>query len=207
MRSVIIAAVVVAATAAPARAGDDVDIDGKWPFRGRTVGVYVGGHGSRSGGMSLGGIGPTVDLAVGDGAFQYFAELGLLAAQARIGDGEDARSIRGYEGRAGIGVRWLARSFVMERDGAIEMLLEAFTGLEQFWWKEGGRLTRPDLGGGWAWQVRMRRSKFMFRTSARVYFAPLDPDHAAPICRGSCMEAPATSRWSSGIMANMGVSW
>ena len=207
LRAVFALVATLAVTGAPAHAsGDDPkEVDGIWAWKKRTVGVFFGGGGGGFGKLSVGGFGPTLDLAVGDGRFQYFAEASLWWVSA--GAGED-KNVTGLEARAGGGVRWLARSFVMERDGAIELVLEAFAGVEQFWWNRGGRLTRPDLGAGWAWQVRMRKSQFMFRSTARVFFAPTDPDLSTQICRGECpMATPSASTWSSGLMASMGVAW
>jgi hypothetical protein len=207
VRTVIaVCLVAVTVAAAPARAETDPPktVDGMWVWPRRSIGVFLGGGGSRLAGHSVGGLGPTVDLAVGDGRFQYFGELSLWFASVGAGTGQ---SVSGVEARAGVGVRWLARSFVMERDGAIEMILEAVSGVEQFWWKQGGRLTRPDFGAGWGWQVRLRKHKFAFRTSARVFFAPSDPDDATAICRGECMQKPSAESWSSGLMVNMGAAW
>jgi hypothetical protein len=196
----------LAVTGAPAHASNDPKlVDGIWAWRKRSIGVSFGGGASRLAGRSVGGFGPTVDLAIGDGRFQYFLEASLWWASV---SGDNAKNVTGLEGRGGVGVRWLAKSFVMEGDGAIELVLEAFAGVEEFVWNRGGRLTRPDLGAGWAWQVRFRQKQFLFRSFARVYFAPSDPDLATEICRGPCtMTTPSASTWSSGLMAGMGVAW
>jgi hypothetical protein len=164
-------------------------------------------HGTRIGGMTEGGFGPGLEFALGRGRVQYVAEASLATAgfESWHADASDQR-IDGWQGRAGIDVRWLARSFELDSSGAVEMYMEATTGLERYWWHGGGRLTRPDFGAGAGLDVRaFKRPHLTVRFDFRVMFTPSDTDSALVACRGTC---PATMGMSTaGLLGGMGVSW
>jgi hypothetical protein len=204
VRHVIVSAIALAALAADARADDG---DGIVGFRRWTVGVAILGHASHVNGAGGGGWGPGVELALGARRVQYFLEGGAL-----FEDGNDASSPvmqASRELRGGVGVRWLARQFPLDRAGAIEMHLEAIAGVERYRWDSGAIVTRPDIAFGWAWQVRLFRHRFAFHETARVVFSPsdtLDP-RAATSCRGcAAATTSASSVPSAALLAVFGVS-
>jgi hypothetical protein len=83
------------------------------------------------------------------------------------------------------------------------MTLEAVSGLEQFWWLQGGRLTRPDIGAGVAWQVRLyRRPKIAVRFGLRAMFAP-----EARSLMATCEACGRHSAGTPGFMGSFGVAW
>jgi hypothetical protein len=151
-------------------------------------------HAGNLDGVRASSVGGDLEVALSDHRWQYFAELG--GGRAHLGD-----DIGGLSGRAGIGVRWIARSARLEREGAIEMTLEAFTGVERYWWDTGAQRTRPDLGAGVGWQLRWFHH-ITLRSTARVVFAPSDRDLA--VCRGECPARMSTT--NAGLMAVIGVS-
>jgi hypothetical protein len=167
------------------------------PHRQKTLSIL--GRAGVLAGQNEGGVGPNLELALGSGRWQYFVEGALLVETF----GPEAWHFAGYQGRGGVGVRWLARSFEELGDGT-ELALEAFAAVEHFWWSDGDRLTRPDFGAGFSWQIRELDGRHALRVSTRVYFAP-DRDSKMAICRGVC-DAPSGSI-SSGIIATMGVAW
>jgi hypothetical protein len=195
---------VIGATA-PARA--DVEDRDPIPPPARAVTAGIMGHGGRYLGQSEGGFGPFLELAAGSGRWQGFAELGAMRIKAGE-DGEPGR--KGMFVRGGAGVRWLARSFMFDEKGSIDMHLEAFAGLGQLRWDRAEHVMRPDLGVGVGYDVRMFQPwKIAFRLSARAYFAPHDHSAApATACHGTtvCSMDPASSS-SSGLMALFGLSW
>lgn len=188
---------------APARAAS-AEVEEPPPVPRRAIAVGVTGLGATVGGLSLGGGGPTFEIALGAGRWQYFGEAALM--WVAVGPGPDR--LGGVLGRAGVGVRWLARSLAIDASGGIEMNLEASSGLQHYQWVQGGRLTRPDLGAGVSWQVRMyRRPGLTIRFSLRALFTPTDDGAAiAAACRGTCAKASSPAR-TPGFMGGLGVAW
>lgn len=174
--------------------------DGIAPLPRTTFAFGFAGQGIPVGGLGQGGGGPSFELALGEGRWQYFVEAALMW----VGVGSPGPNVDGILARGGVGVRWLVRSFEVDSSGGIEMNLEAATGLEQFWWLQGGRLTRPDLGAGVGWQVRLyRRPKLAVRFGVRAMFAPADSSLMAA-CRGTCANRSAST---PGLLGSFGVAW
>lgn len=149
-----------------------------------------------------------LELALGSGRWQYFLEGALSHTDAgSTMAGAPEYDAHGWTGRGGAGVRWLARQFVPDPDGAVELYLEAFTGIERYWWQDGGELTRPDLGAGIGMQVRAWSFHGLtMRLGMRVVFTPTDRDTALVSCRGSgCPVGTSTS--VAGLVAHLGVAW
>lgn len=196
-------AILVAAHAAVADAELPERDDGSIPAVPRfSVAVSLVGHASRLAGVEEGGMGGLLEAAIGHRRWQAFAEAGV----ARVGIGTGEQRIDGTELSTDLGVRWIARSAPLDKSTGIEMLLEAFAGVQQFRWAEGGRLTRPDVGLGVGWQVRhFTRPAVTARMGVRGVFAPTDRQAAAAICRGGCM-APASSS-SAELVVLIGVAW
>jgi hypothetical protein len=190
---------VIAVTGLARAEGEDRD---PIPMQGRTVALGIMGHGGRYLGHDEGGFGPYLEVAATSRRWSYFAELGAT----KLASKDTERT--GLFPRGGIGVRWLARSFLFDGHGGIDMNLEAFAGLGQLRWDHGEHVLRPDLGVGVGYQIRLLKPwKLALRVSARAYFAPNDHS-AAPmaVCRGTCStEVPRSS--SSGLMALFGFVW
>jgi hypothetical protein len=169
---------------------------------GHALGLAFAGHASHIGATNEGGMGANLEGALGLDRTQYFAEVMLASATL-----DGMPDVNGYFGRAGVGARWLARQFQPERGGGIEMFLEAVTGVERYWWRDGGTLTRPDLGLGVgvqlrAWQVHGAT----LRIGSRVMFAPTDRESSLVACRGTgCPAGTATS--VAGFVTTVGVAW
>jgi hypothetical protein len=199
------ALVVVAAVAGRARADDDSDVV---PFRRWSVGASFYGHAGHLDGKSASAFGPAIELARGSGRVQYFAE--GSAAFASLGGADTIAMnpphgwVDGYELRGGLGLRWLARQFPLGDRAALEMHLEVVAGVESFRWFATRDVTRPDIGFGWAWNVRLFR-RFSFHETARVVFSPSDRvDAIAPVaCRGC---TPTSSVPSAALMVMLGVA-
>jgi hypothetical protein len=146
-----------------------------------SVTLALGGHSSRLAGMSEGGFDTSLEYALGHQRWQVFAE-GTVSSTTL---GPHAMDLGGMRLRAGLGARWIVRSFELEDLAAIEMTLEAFSGIQQFRWSGGGVLARGDLGFGPGMQVRVFRRGAIVRFATRVSFADSKP----------------------GFSASMGVSW
>lgn len=165
----------------------------------RMVALSVVGQGIPVDGLGQGGGGPNFEVALGEGRWQYFVEAGLMWVGVRSA-GQD---VDGVLARGGFGVRWIARSFELDSSGGVELLLEAVSGLEQFWWLQGGRLTRPDIGAGVAWQVRLyRRPRLAIRIGVRAMVAP-----QARSLISTCDTCTRHTAGTPGIMASFGVAW
>jgi hypothetical protein len=168
-----------------------------------TLAVGIMGHGGRYLGHDEGGFGPYLEVAATIRRWSYFVELGA----AKLASKDTERT--GVFTRGGVGVRWLARSFLFDEHGGIDMNLEAFTGLGQLRWEHGENVLRPDLGLGVSYQVRLLKPvKLALRVSARAYFAPNDHS-AAPmaVCRGATCSSETPQSSSSGLMALFGFVW
>jgi hypothetical protein len=206
VRHVALALALVVAAAAPAR-GDD-DGPEYVPAAKRSIGFGIVGHASRIGGVSEGGGGPSLELAVGVGRWQPFAEAAVSSAGFESWTMPAAESrIDGWMARGGLGVRWIATQFMLEPGAAFEMYLETFGGFERFWWNAGGRLTRPDVGVGVGTQVRVWKPfHTTIRLDARIVFTPGDRNGLWVSCRGSCPPS-SQSTSSTGLMAGLGWAW
>lgn len=203
MRTASLCLLIVTAATSAARA--DVEDRDPIPPQTRSVAVGIMGHAGRYLGQTEGGWGPYLQLAAGSGRWQYFAEL----AANRLTSGKDEAERLGMFVRGGAGVRWLARSFMFDRRGSIDMNLEAFAGLGQLAFEHGEKVMRPDLGVGVGYQVRKLTSwKLSFNVTARAYFAPHDHSAAPMIaCRGTTCSTDTAPSSSSGLMALFGCAW
>lgn len=173
---------------------------------GHAVSLGAVAHASRLGAASESGMGGDLEGALGSDRTQYFGELALAHATIDAMTGTSAGA-SGYLGRAGFGVRWLARQFQPERGGGIELFVEAVTGVERYWWVDGGRLTRPDLGVGIGMQMRAWKFHGLtLRLGSRVMFAPTDRESSLVICRGTgCPMGASTS--VAGFTTGMVIAW
>lgn len=196
-------ALALAASARFARADGGDDITG---FRRWTIGVGAVGHAAHVDGVSAGGWGPGVEIALGAGRVQYFLEGAELFEDAKDPSSPATLSPT-RELRGGAGVRWLARQFGLGRTGGIEMHLEVVAGFERYRWDGGATVTRPDIGFGWAWQVRLFRHRFAIHETARVVFSSSDTLVPATTCRGcAAATTSASSVPSAALLAVFGVS-
>jgi hypothetical protein len=201
--------VLVLALVGTAHADDDDSDPIYTPVASHSFGVELGGHATRIGGVSETGWGMSVEAALGVNRWQPFAE----AMFASVGVGSwnmpaSETTLDGWMGRGGLGVRWIARQFEPDPDGAIELYLQALAGIEKFWWHDGGRLTRPDFGVGMGTQVRAYHMHgFTFRIDARIMFTPSDRDGLWVTCRGSTCPPSGQNTSSTGFMTGIGVAF
>lgn len=201
MRRIALALLLVASAA---HAEDD-------PFHAapaRAIGLAFVAHVTHIGGQVESGTGADLELALGSGRWQYFAEGSLSHVDAgSTMAGAPEYDAHGWMGRGGVGVRWLARQFVFDPGGAAELYLEAVTGVEQYRWEDGGELTRPDLGAGIGMQMRAWALRgATLRLGARVVFTPTDRTASLVACRGSgCPIGTSTS--VAGLVVGLGVAW
>lgn len=178
------------------------------PAPSRSFAIGLGGYGNYVNGVSETGYGPSLELAIGVGRWQPFLEGSIATASVGSWTMSALDShIDGWMGRAGAGVRWLARQFRPDPDGTIELYLDAFAGVERFWWHDGTRITRPDVGVGFGTQVRMLEfHNLTTRIDVRLVFTPTDRDSALISCRGTC--TPMTTNDSSvGFMGGIQLGW
>lgn len=161
--------------------------------------IYFTGHGGAIGGVAEGGMGPTVELALGAGRAQYFLE----GSVAWVALGTE-QVVTGVMARGGLGARWIARSFELGDSGALEMTIGGLAGASKIWWDQGGELVRPEFGFGVGIQMRkFHRPRTTFRFDLRVFFAPTDD---VPIAAARCASACASSSpiTNGGLMVSMG---
>ncbi len=118
--------------------------------------------------------------------------------------------IEGDQGPAvavGSGVRWLARSFVVDSSAAMQLFLDGGAEVDHALVANG--VTIPQLWLGWGIQVRRlnRDRQLMIRFIARVHVGRIwDRDRTVEaICRG-CATQPS---WGidDGVTGGMAVSW
>ena len=178
------------------------DDDGAFvPKPKRSIAIAFGGHGTRIGGHSEVGLGPSLELALGSGRWQYFAEGSLHSATVRPSTSE---SITGRMVSGGAGLRWLARQFRPGEGGGIELFLLSRLGYERFYLRDGSRLGRPEIALGFGLQGRMyKRPRIAFRLDMRVLLTPNDRDEELAVCRGRCMTESASTGFSTGV----GFAW
>ncbi len=192
-----------AATAGVARADDEYeDEDGAFvPLPKRSVAIAFGGHGTRIGGLSESGLGPSLELALGSERWQYFAEGALHTSSVQTAS---AVAVSGRMLSAGAGLRWLARQFRPDRDGGIELFLVSRAGYQRFYLTDGTRVGRPELAVGFGIQGRVyKRPRIAFRLDMRVLLTPSDRDTEVVVCRGRCMDESASTGFSTGV----GFAW
>ncbi len=163
------------------------------------VGASMVVHASTYGGLDEGGAGVMLEASRRRGRLEYFGDLGVSVISGKrgtigLGTGTDT-SLLG-------GVRVIARSFVAD-EVAFELAIDLFGGLQQLWWSDED-VTRPLLGAGLGWQVRLNE-KTTIRVMTRLYAAPTVSDRDEPICRGACPEQPREA--ALGFMGMFGVSW
>jgi len=194
---------VVAALTAPALADDDTDDDGFKPLPRRSVGFGFQGHGTRIGGRSEGGFGPTLEVALGRDRWQYFAEASIAstgmndwttpAVETRV----NGRLVRG-----GVGLRWIARQFAPDESGGVELFLLSALGAQRFYFEDGGRLSRPEIALGFGIQGRVFSGpRIAFRFDVRAVFTPNSRESALVACRGDCvMETGSSTGFLTGIV-------
>ncbi len=198
MHRIVLGLVLLAGTAR----ADDVFVAAP----GRAVSLGFVAHASHLGATGEGDTGADLEAALGDGRTQYFGEVSLASATIEQMQGPSSGET-GHAGRAGVGVRWLARQFQPVRGGGVEMFLEAVTGIERYWWSDGGRLTRPDLGVGIGLQMRAWEFHGLtMRLGSRIVFAPTDRESSFVICRGTgCPTGASTS--IAGFTTGVVVAW
>lgn len=203
MRRVALALTTLAALAGVVRADEDPD---HVPFKRLSAAIGVQGHGTRIGGRSEGGFGPTLELALGRGRWQYLAE-GAIATSS-MSDWTTPATEMDIDGsllRGGIGARWLARQFMPDDSGGIELVLHSLLGVQRFYFDDGSRLLRPELAVGAGVQGRVyRRPRLAFRIEARVLFTPNDRETALVACRGRCANETGSS---TGFMTGIAFAW
>ena len=171
-----------------------------------TAALYFSGHGGAINGVSEGGMGPAVELAGGFGRTQVFLEGGI--AWTTLGAVEPFET--GFMVRGGVGARWIARSFELDHEGAVEMTFNGLVGVQRIWWDESEQppddLTRPEFGLGVGLQMRKFKNPHVsIRFEMRVFFAPSDRETTtAARCAGECAsDAPLTN---GGLMFNVGAA-
>lgn len=197
-------ALALAALTGVAHADDDDDDDGAFePLPTFSIALSLGGHGTRIGGHSEGGFGPSLELAYGRGRWQYFIEGAFQTADLRewTAGALEPSTLDGRMLRGDLGARWLARQFRPDSFGGIELFLLSAVGVQRFHFANDARLTRPELAFGVGMQGRMyRKPRIGFRLDARVLFTPNDREDAIVACHDRCMaEAGASTGFSTGI--------
>lgn len=188
MRGSIAVGFFLVAAAAPARA------DHLHPYSTVSTTLSMMVRDDHSAGDETTAAGSALELAVGSGRFQYFAEGSIAAIQSTAG---------GRELRGGGGVRWLARSFEIGH-AALEMHLEGVAGYTRLARaSDGYEATYPDVGFGAGWSVRVHDPRILFRVSLRAVFAQTARDQAMECKVGPC--DPSSS--VPGFVALIGVGY
>jgi hypothetical protein len=172
---------------------------------GRSLAIGVQGHGTRIGGRSEGGFGPSLELALGRDRWQYFAEASIASTGRNDWTTPAADTdIDGKLARGGIGLRWLARQFQVDTSGGLELFLLSALGFQRFYFDDG-RLTRPEVALGFGLQGRTyKRPRLAFRLDARVLFTPNDRESVLVACRGTCMTETGSS---TGFLTGIALAW
>jgi hypothetical protein len=173
------------------------------PVKAFSWAAYFSGLGGAVNGTSVTALGPSGEVALGLGRTQLLLEVGAYYTTAGI----TPDYMQGFMLRTGVGARWIARSFSMDGDGAIDMVLDGLVGGEKTWWENDEELLRPEIIAGVGLQVRKHENpSFAIRFMLRLYFAPTDdeihvPMSAAARCAGSC---EPDSHSNGGIMFAIG---
>ncbi|MDQ3300087.1 MAG: hypothetical protein M3619_26195 [Myxococcota bacterium] len=175
------------------------------PLPAWSVGVSFGGLAASLGPVAVGGMGGTAELALGHERWQLFGEATVM----RVTAGDHDAPVVGMRQRAGLGARYLARSFHLDRSGGVELMLEAGLGAEAYRWSGGGHLARPDLGFGWSVKVRMFHLPLSVGLGIRLAVSPSFGDTgtaARVVCRGVCPPTAARPLDFS-FSPTLGISW
>jgi hypothetical protein len=199
IRTLLVPVLVLASL--PARA--EVFVLDVHPPAARSVGLTSWLQSTKISGLTAEAYGPNLQLALGWRRWQGFVEGSYSWASV----GPEGAEVLGRQARVGAGARYIARSIELESAGAIDLVLEGFAGWERYLWNDGTTLSRPDLGFGIGWQARLfvRSRQIVFRSMARVVFAPTDRDEASAVCRGTCTMPASAS--NSGLVAVIGFDW
>jgi hypothetical protein len=144
--------------------------DGIHPYAPLSTTLSVMIRDDHGGGTETTSAGATLELALGSGRFQYFVD-GTTAYLQSVDSGSEVRG--------GLGVRWLARSFEINRVVAFEMDLEGLTGLTRLHHDLGDTRVYPDVGFGVGWAIRLVGPRMVFRVSARAMFEQTRRDEMA----------------------------
>jgi hypothetical protein len=203
--------VLAALGSATARADDDDDDDddGDYePFPTRSIGIGGYGHATHVANHAEGGFGPTLELAYGRGRWQYLVE-GSYASSDRdpttmmLSPGEER--VSGHQWRGVLGARWLARQFMPDSSGGVELFLMSLAGIQHYHYAGGSKLTRPEVGLGVGIQGRVyKKPKLAFRLDMRLLFTPDEEDSAFVRCRELCT---TQQRSTTGFMTGMAFAW
>lgn len=195
----------LALLAGTARAGDQDDPPFA-PLRALQLAAGFTAYATPVNGTSEGGAGPALELALGHQRFQAFAAATLAtAATEDLTDSPLGRTLHGWLGTAVIGTRWVARQYQPDATFGVELLLEAAAGAQRFWWRDGTRLTRPELELGLALQMRgLDRLHYAVRLDARVVLAPAGSGATGTACRGGCA---MTSSSDAGFATGLELAW
>jgi len=212
VRTLALALTAVALSTAPALADDDDDGEPDYePLPKLSLAFGVQGHGTRIGGRSEGGFGPTMEAAYGRGRWQYVLE-GSLATSG-LNDWTTPgleTEITGRLVRGSLGLRWVARQFQTGSSGAIELLLLSGLGIQHFNLEDerttsSAKLTRPEITVGFAIQGRsFRKPRLAFRIDMRAAFTPSDSESALVSCSGKCMSESGSS---TGFLTGIALAW
>jgi len=153
---------------------DDEDEDGEFIGVPKfSVGLMVGGHGTRLDGKSESGFGTSLELALGSQRWQYFVEAGLGTSNIAPSTTNTSYMVTGRMVQGGLGARWIARQFRPDSDGGIELYLLSRAGMERFYLDDDTRTSRPELDFGFGLQGRIyKRPRLAFRLDARVLLTP-----------------------------------
>lgn len=169
------------------------------PVRPVSAGVFFTGGATAVAESSASMIGASVELAAGWGRTQLFVENGF--AWMQIGPQLAPRSGRMLRGA--LGVRWIARSWQIDRSAAVEMPFEAVAGAQRVSWDDQV-LVRPEIAVGTGIQIRaFQRPRFTVRFGMRVVWTPPDDAAVAMRCTGDCAPSP---RGNTGFMVVLGVA-
>jgi hypothetical protein len=207
----LVAGLVAAPSVAHADQDDD-DPDGDFvPFRTRSIAIGGYGHGTRVGGQSEGGFGPTLELAYGRGRWQYLAEGSYASSSFDDPNAPPATTstermrIDGHVWRGALGARFLARQFMPDSSGGVELFLLSLVGMEHFHYSGGAKLTRPEVALGMGVQGRVyKKPHLAFRLDVRLLFTPNDRDSALVSCRDLCSKDPGSN---TGFMTGIAFAW
>ncbi len=188
---------------------DDDDDDGDYePFPTRSIAIGGYGHVTHVANHEESGFGATLELAYGRGRWQYLAEGSISGserdpAMTSLQVGEER--ISGHVWRGTVGARWLARQFMPDSSGGIELFLLSLAGLEHYHYDGGSKLTRPEVAFGVGIQGRVyKKPRLAFRLDMRLLFTPDEEDSAFVRCRDLCT---TQQRSTTGFMTGMAFAW
>ncbi len=168
-----------------------------------SIGGGFAAHTTKLAGLTAGGRGGYLEVAIGHGRWQ----IALEGSRERVELGPEGGIADGNRHRLGAGARWIARSFELGTNGTFDLVFEAFVGRQWYGWRGGAELVRNDvgLGVGFVDRLFIGRQQLAFSMIARVMFAPADRDAVAALCTGACMMPAQTSNSGIGLVA--GVRW